>query len=548
MSKYNKVQARPAARGPLVTTAEPAGKTHEGGTGYGRDAKSELFLRATASFAGEDGFYEKAAERDGRLRELTAQLAVTADGHAWLSAFLPWLRTSGFMRTAPLIIAAEAVHARLAAGLDGGNRQLIGPVLQRADEPGEFLAYWHSRFGRAEPKPVKRAVADALVRLYTEHSLLKYDTASHGMRFGDVIERVHPAAVHPLVKGTWRGDLYEHAIDRRHGRDNPLPESLKMVSSQALVRSLVSEGDYSPLLSPSMLHMAGMTWEDALSLAGDKVSKSALWEALIPSMGYTALLRNLRNFDEAGITGEAAAQVAARLADPEQVARSKQFPFRFWAAHREVPSLRWGQALEKALDASCSAIPQMDGRTLILIDTSASMGNAMSGKSKMRMVDAAALFGLAAGIRNAGRAEVFGFADGQFRVDGIGQGKSVLKSAEAFSSRIGVVGHGTRIEAAVRATYSGHDRVIIFTDMQTFADGYSGYGGYGIGDAASAVPAHIPAYGFNLAGYSQSAMAGKPNRHELGGLTDATFRLIPLIETAQRADWDTLFSGGVTAP
>jgi len=65
------------------------------------------------------------------------------------------------MRTAPVVLAAEAVRARLAAGLDGGNRQLVGSVLRRADEPGEMLAYWTSRYGRAVPQPVKRGVADA---------------------------------------------------------------------------------------------------------------------------------------------------------------------------------------------------------------------------------------------------------------------------------------------------------------------------------------------------------------------------------------------------
>jgi TROVE domain len=532
MGKYNKVQARPAASGPLVTETVSSVTTHEGGTGYARDAKSELFLRATGSFAGEDGFYEKAGVRDDRLRELTAGLAVTPDGHEWMGKFLPWLRKSGFMRTAPLLIAAEAVHARLAAGLNGGNRQLVEPVLQRADEPGEFLAYWHSRFGRDEPKPVKRGVADAVQRLYSEYGLLKYDTASHGFRFGDVIERTHPAA-----KAPWQGDLYEHAIDRRHGRDNPAPDSLVMVRAQETLRADAAAGP-GVLLDAARLRDAGMTWEDALSLAGKDADKKALWEALIPRMGIFALLRNLRNFDQAGVSDAVAEAVAAKISDPRVIGKSMIFPYQLWAAHREVPSLRWGQALERALDASCSAIPVLDGRTLVLIDTSASMGNTMSGKSRMRMVDAAALFGLAVGVRNAGRVDVHGFADGQFKVTNIGQGASVLKSVEAFSRCIGNVGHGTQIEAAVRATYARHDRVIIFTDMQTFRD--RSY--YGPGDVASAVPAHVPVYGFNLAGYSASAMAGGTNRHELGGLTDATFRLVPLIETAQRSDWDALFN------
>jgi hypothetical protein len=66
MSKYNRGTVKAAGRGPLAAQATPSGKTHEGGAGYARDARSELFLRATASFAGEGSFYEGAAVRDDR--------------------------------------------------------------------------------------------------------------------------------------------------------------------------------------------------------------------------------------------------------------------------------------------------------------------------------------------------------------------------------------------------------------------------------------------------------------------------------------------------
>jgi hypothetical protein len=547
MSKFNTTTTRPAGRGPLVTEAVPSGKTHEGGAGYARDARSELFLRATASFAGEDSFYEDAAVRDDKLRDLVAGLAVTDDGFAWLQGFLPWLRGDGNIRTAPVILAAEAVRARLGrhrsvpeAGIHGGNRQLIASVLQRPDEPGEMLAYWTSRYGRAIPKPVKRGVGDALFRLYAEYPLLKYDTGSHAYRFADILALVHAgdrkgSSQGNRFQGDWQHDLFGYAINRRYGRDVP-PETLRMIRANQRLREVAGE-DPSALLDSERLREAGMTWEDALSLAGSKVSKKDLWAALLPLLGYMALIRNLRNLDEAGISDEDAAKLADRIADPEQVQRSRQLPFRFLSAYLNAPSLRWGHALEKALDAATGNIPELPGRTLILIDTSASMGNAMSGKSKIRMVQAAALFGLATGIRNPGRADMFGFADGQFAVTGIGQGASVLRSVEAFCRCIGNVGHGTQIAAAVRATYKGHDRVIIFTDMQTFPD-HGGWGGWGDRDVSASVPAHIPVYGFNLVGYSHSAMpAGHGNRHELGGLTDATFALIPNIEAGMAARW-----------
>ena len=88
-----------------------------------------------------------------------------------------------------------------------------------------------------------------------------------------------------------------------------------------------------------MLAEVGMTWE-ALARCLQGPMDANAWCAVIPSMGYMALLRNLRNFDEAGVPDEVAEQVAARLAAPEQVARARQFPMRFWVAYWSVPSLR----------------------------------------------------------------------------------------------------------------------------------------------------------------------------------------------------------------
>lgn len=94
-----------------------------------------------------------------------------------------------------------------------------------------------------------------------------------------------------------------------------------------------------------------MTWE---VLAGrlQGPMDAAAWEAAIPSMGAMALVRNLRNFDEAGVSDEVAAQVAAKISDPAVVAASWQFPFRYLAAYRHAPSLRWAYPLERALGHS----------------------------------------------------------------------------------------------------------------------------------------------------------------------------------------------------
>ncbi|MFD0851732.1 TROVE domain-containing protein, partial [Actinomadura adrarensis] len=108
---------------------------------------------------------------------------------------------------------------------------------------------------------------------------------------------------------------------------------------------------------------------------------------------------------------------------------------------------------------------------------------------------------------------------------------SVLREVERFVKRIGEVGHGTRIADSVRAAYQGHDRVIIVSDMQTFTGGWAG-------NVTDAAPPHVPMYGFNLAGYKHAAIpTGTGTRHELGGMTDQTFRMIPLLESGRNASW-----------
>ncbi|GAT68212.1 RNA-binding protein [Planomonospora sphaerica] len=524
MSKFNAGTVRSALSSMVRTGRTPSGRTHEGAPGYVRDAKGELFLLAVSNLVGEDTFYEKAGERDERFRALVHRVAV-ADGE-WLSRFLPWLRGTANLRTAPVVAALEAVRARLDAGLHGLNRQLVSGVLQRADEPGEALAYWTSRYGRAVPKPVKRGIADAVGRLYGERSLLKYDADSRGFRFGDVVDLVHPA---PAADRPWQGELFAHALDRRHGRDKPIHPSLAVLRARAALTALPVAERRAVLADPGRLAAAGMTWE---ALAGwlQGPMDAAAWEAVIPSMGYMALLRNLRNFDETGVSDEAAARVAARLADPGEVARSRQLPFRFYSAHRSAPSLRWGQALERALTSATGNVPSFGGRTLVLVDTSASMtSGGIAARSTVTPAQAAALFGVSLAARGE-RVDLYGFADGVFR-HGVRRGASVLKEVERFCARIGEVGHGTQIADSVRRTYSGHDRVVILSDMQTMS-------GHHAGGVTGAAPAHVPMYGFNLQGYRHAAMpTGSGNRHEFGGFSDAAFRLIPLLEAGRDAGW-----------
>lgn len=275
-------------------------------------------------------------------------------------------------------------------------------VLLRPDEPGELLGYWTSRYGRAVPKPVKRGIADAVrMRLWDGKALLKYDTASRGYRFGDVLNLVHAA---PDPAKPWQGDLFRYALDRRHHPESAeAPASDRTLTAHRALMAVPAAERRSVITGPGgaeRLAEAGMTWE---ALAGwlQGPMDAAAWEAVIPSMGAMALVRNLRNFDEAGVPDGTAARVAARISDPEAVASSRQFPFRYLAAYRHAPSLRWAYPLEQALGHSLANVPALPGRTLILVDRSGSMWSPLSDRSLLNRADAAAVFGASLALRAA---------------------------------------------------------------------------------------------------------------------------------------------------
>jgi hypothetical protein len=548
MAKFSSAAKSPAktvSRATLQTTSTtPDATTHEGGSAYTRNSRSELFLLGVSNFVGENTFYESATDRDERFAALSRKVAV--ENPEWFAKFVAWLRSEGNMRSAPLVAAAEGVKGRLDAlkanpqieFAGPSNREIIASVLQRADEPSELVGYWQSKYGQGLkaqlPKPIKRGIADKIQGgLYNQYSALKYDTESRHPRFGDVLNLVHPEALNDQ-----REQFYTWLLDRRFGRtEGKTYDLLDMVNARAELQA-VPQDDRKKFLVDNdvseILSKAGVTWEWLASWLGSKLDAS-FWEAMIPSMGYMATIRNLRNFDQVGISSAVAEQVAARIADPDQVARSRQLPFRFLSAYKASNSDNYSLALSKALDLSVGNIPELDGSTLILIDTSGSMSSKPSEKSSSSMKEIAALFGFALAKKSAD-VTVFGFGNEPY-AHPVGRGFSVLKETKKFLDRGAVGGHGTAVAYSLQKVWDGHDRVIVLSDEQTVENTRRSYWGAQVGDVDSVVPEHVKVYGFNLAGYAPSMLPSKKNRVQLGGLTDHTFRQIQLLEQGLSGTW-----------
>jgi hypothetical protein len=526
MTKFSGTKRRPLRTrltAPIRTVAKRT-LTHEGGAAFGRDAESELFLLAATNMVGEDTFYERAVDRDARFVDLVHQ--VTAANPAFIAGADPdadkiglaqFVRQHLLMRSAAVVMAAEYV----AAGGPGG-RQVIVRALQRADEPAELVGYWMANHGRNLPMPVKRGVADAVGRLYHERAALRYDGLSRQLRMADVIELTHPAPA-----GERQSALFRYLLDRRHHDDAVAdPEVLPVLAAAAALEAVPGDQRRSVLRDrgPAALADAGFSWERLSGWLPGGMDAEA-WEAVIPSMGVMALVRNLRNFDQAAISEAAIEAVIAKITDPSEVAKARLFPYQVWAAYKNAPSDNWKRALGRTVDLTVGNIPAMDG-TLVVIDTSGSMQAAVSRRSTMPRVEVAAVMAMAT-AKQAADVDVVIYGQDNALVRGL-HGASVLAGVDNVVRSVGSVGHATFGHTAIARWYQPrrHRRAVVFTDDQQH-------------DSGRVRLDHVPLiYTFNLAGYRPSALpAGEKGRYTLGGFTDATFTAMAVLESGRDADW-----------
>ncbi|TWP48714.1 hypothetical protein FKR81_27770 [Lentzea tibetensis] len=254
----------------------------------GRSTKTELFLIAASHLVSDDPVYN--AAHLARYVELVRRCAV--DDPEWTARLLRWVRHEADLVSSAFIGAAEFVAARRAAGQHGLSRQVVDSVLRQADEPGWLLAYWNHWHGRTLPKPLKRGVADAVRRLYTERSLLAHDGSSLSIRFGDVLARVHPAPV-----DAHQAALFSYAVDRRYRRNAEIPAELAVVRARAALSAVPVR---SRRLDAAAVADGGITWVSVHGWLKRQLT-AAEWEVLLPTMTDRQLLRSLPELEQAGL-------------------------------------------------------------------------------------------------------------------------------------------------------------------------------------------------------------------------------------------------------
>lgn len=417
--------------------------TYEGAPAYRQTSELELVRLVVTFMFGESTFYEGADDRITRMRQLINDLVKQgkADFVAKLGVYT---RTQMNMRTVSIAIQVELAHALRVNGMSlDVLRNAVTMTISRADEITEMYAYALQVFGSKNkvPQAIKKGVGDSFNK-FDEYQFAKYNRKNE-VKLRDVLR-----ITHARPKNDRQSNIFEAIIN----------DTLK---------------------TPD-------TWETKISTGG---STTENWQAVADNSktGYMALLRNLRNFVDNGVD---LTNVIRRLTDPQEVRRSKQLPYRFFTAYKELggavdsnefwmysttastkthPQLL--AALETAFDLSVQNIPDL-GNTLLIVDTSRSMDSHISGNSNIRMYELAAVYAAAvwsASVTRGHKSMIVAFATngkvinpGSARTPALQVAKQIIREGKNL-------GGGTNVhsawQAAERANLIG-DTIMVFTDMQ----------------------------------------------------------------------------------
>lgn len=252
-------------------------------------------------------------------------------------------------------------------------------------------------------------------------------------------------------------------------------------------------------------------------------------KALLKSMPYMALLRNLNTLGRAGVLEDKATvkEIAKRLSDPEAVKKSRQFPFRFLNASRAFngpQEIR--DALTDALEASVTNLPEIRGRVCVSNDVSYSMSGKASDKGTATVAEIAAIFAGAL-LKKCEDVVLLPF-DTEVRLDlaKVSRRDTVMSIAE----RIGVAERGTKLGAPIQHLLKHRTVVDVFiglTDNEDWvAKGFLSYWEEykrTVNPKAKTVLVTIaPERDF-------VAPEGYPDVHFVQGWSDSVLRYIPMV-------------------
>jgi len=502
---------------------------YEGAKAYAMSPEMELYT-TVVTWSLNDSFYEKNEERLTRLRSVIANC-----NPVFVGKLAVYARTKMHMRSVPLVLVTEL--ANLHSG-DSLVARVTDGVIGRADEITELLACYELLNKRSGTKKLNRLSKQlqkglsAAFNRFDEYQFAKYNRDAN-IKLRDALFLVHPKAKDEL--------------------------------QQVLFNKIAANNLQTPY-----------TWETELSALGqlnfdsDEAKAEAFrakWEELIDSgkLGYMALLRNLRNIQEAGVSYAHFQKVCTTLADANQVAKAKQFPFRYLAAYRELIAAETGtpvkgltkklsamllgnkgytgellDALEKAIQASAANIKGFDHATSVLLacDVSGSMGQAISAKSKISNYDIGLM--LAMLLQSRCKNVQVGIFGDKWKTITVPR-TNILAGVQELYSRANEVGYSTNGYLVIKDLLDRKlkmDKVMLFTDCQLWnskADASQPIGAYWNRYKRDVAPT-AKLYLFDLAGFGQSPLQLLQNDvYLIAGWSDKVFEVLAALENGSTA-------------
>lgn len=468
----------------------------------------ELYT-AVATAALSDQFYEKASDKLQRLRELIAKNEAT-----FVAKLAVYAREQMYLRTVPLVLAVELAKQQTGNDVVG---KLTNRVVQRADEITELLAYYALANERTDVKKLNRLSKQlqkglaAAFNKFDEYQFAKYNRDA-AIKLKDALFLVHPKA--------------------------------KDEAQQALFDKIVKDDLQAPYTWEVELSALGQLKYDTVELK--KSAVTAKWEELIFSnnLGYMATMRNLRNILEAEVSKDALNKVCDFIANEKAVANSKQLPFRFLAAYRELKELKYGRvskvmdALEQAVLYSAVNIAGYDEDTKLVIaaDVSGSMQKPISAKSKVLLYD----IGLMLAMLLQSRCEnaITGMFGDTWKVINVPK-KNLLSNVQEFYRREGEVGYSTNGYRVVKDLIQRNkvvDKVMLFTDCQLWNSNNTAESIATLWKQYKKIAPAAKLYLFDLAGYGNVPLnVQRDDVFLIAGWSDKIFNVLKAVEDGGHA-------------
>src|SRR4051812_18374186 len=314
MSKFNSAVKAPASK--KADTVNYAG-----GEAFTQNAKNELAAILLTSMV-KDQYYRGADDTLVRFKELLGSVDPKFAAKAAIFA-----RDEFGMRSITHVAAAELAH-RVKG--ESWTKDFFTKVVIRPDDMTETIAYYMANYGKPVPNSLKKGFAQAFDR-FDGYNLAKYRAEDKAVSLVDVVNLVRP-------KPTERN-----------------ADALRQLVAGKLRNTA--------------------TWEARMSAAGKSGEKDAVWQSLMDKgrMPYFALLRNLRNIEQTG-NRDLINRAAKQLVEDDP-GKHRILPFRFLTAYGEVTDRTLVQAISVALDRATVNVPTLEGKTLIVVDHSGSMGS-----------------------------------------------------------------------------------------------------------------------------------------------------------------------------